>query len=263
MSHSLPARTTALVPVRRAAAYSPATVYLARLASGSRRSMEQALVTIAGLLSGGSCTAATLPWHQLEYQHTAAIRSELSNGTSSYSPATVNKMLSALRGVLKEAWRLGQKSAEAYQRASDIKGVSGECLPRGRALGPGELVAIFTACRSDETVAGRRDAALLAVLYGAGLRRSEAVLLDTGDYGEADRSLKVRGKGNKQRLVPLPAGTRDALDQWMAVTGSGAMGGIITPSARSRAVDRVPGQGLAMERRRRAIAIERRRHGLA
>src|SRR5690242_18846783 len=89
----------------------PAAVYLARLAPGSRRTMHGALATIADLLTDSAADLFTLPWHALRYQHTQAVRSLLAER---YAPATANKHLAALRGVLKESWRLGQMEAADY-----------------------------------------------------------------------------------------------------------------------------------------------------
>jgi hypothetical protein len=91
-----------LVPVRaiRPADRYPALVYLARLATGSRRTMRQSLDVVAGLLTDGEADHETFPWEQLRYQHTAAVRAVLQE---QYAPATANKILSALRGVLEEA----------------------------------------------------------------------------------------------------------------------------------------------------------------
>src|SRR5262249_20356755 len=150
----------------------PAAVYLARLGPGSRRSMREALETIAALASAGKQTAETLPWAALRYQHTGAIRAALA---TRYRPATTNRHLAALRGVLREAWRLGLMTAEDYHRATDLPGIRATTLPRGRALTRRELRRLFQTCQADARPSGARDAALLGVLYGAGLRRSEVV----------------------------------------------------------------------------------------
>jgi site-specific recombinase XerD len=60
--------------------------------------------------------------------------------------------------------------------------IKAQTLPRGRALASGEISALMGACGRDSSPAGIRDAALIAVLYGAGLRRSESVGLDISDY---------------------------------------------------------------------------------
>ena len=209
----LPAPTTPPLPIDQ----NPAAVYLARLAPGSRRTMRGALDTIAGLLSGGQLDAEALPWQQLRYQHTAAIRAAL---VEKYAASTANKILAALRGVLKEAWRLGQMESDDYHRAVDLPGVKGSTLPKGRALSSGEIRALFEAC-ADGKPGGARDAAMVATLYGAGLRRSESVALDyPGDYEPSTGALAVRaGKGRKARFAYLPAGGRAAMDAWIEVRG--------------------------------------------
>ncbi|HEX2909431.1 MAG TPA: tyrosine-type recombinase/integrase [Chloroflexia bacterium] len=198
----------------------PALVYLASLRASGRRTMRQALDTIAAIASSGRSNAETLPWHSLRYQHTAAIRVALAER---YKPATANKMLAALRQTLKEAWRLGYMSAEDYQRAADLKSVSGHSLPRGRSVESEELEKLLAVCQADPRAAGRRDYAMLGVLYGCGLRRSEIVKLDLADYTRAKRSLTVRGgKGGKDRLVFMGEEWHKGLEAWLAVRGGQA-----------------------------------------
>lgn len=84
----------------------PALVYLSHLAPSGRRTMAGALETVAHLASGGRLGAVDLPWHELRYQNTQAIRAVLAER---YAPATVNKVLASLRGVLKEAWARSYK----------------------------------------------------------------------------------------------------------------------------------------------------------
>ena len=119
----------------------PARVYLARLAPGSRRAQAGALEAIARLLSADQVGAEALPWAELRYQHTQAARTALAGR---YAPATANRMLAALRGVLREAWRLGQLGAEELARATDLATVHGFRLPAGREVTPGELSTLFS-----------------------------------------------------------------------------------------------------------------------
>ncbi len=195
----------------------PALVYLARLAPGSRRTMRGALTTMAALLTDGHCSLETLAWAALRYQHTQALRTLLA---ARYAAATANKMLAAVRGVLRECWQLGLMSAEEYQRAANVAAVRGASLLRGRALQLGEVRALFTACATDLTPAGTRDAALLAVLYGSGLRRSEIVALDLADYAPETDALTVRsGKGHKARICYTAEGSQAKLQAWLAARG--------------------------------------------
>jgi site-specific recombinase XerD len=196
----------------------PAARYLARLAPGSSRTQRAALDRIAALLSDGKATALGMPWHLLNGQQTQAIRRDLAAG---YAPTTTNRALAALRGVLKEAWRLGLMDAEAYHRASSVENVPWYTPPRGRDLGTGEIEALFAACASDPTPAGVRDAALLAVLYGGGLRRSEVIALGVGDYNSSNGALTVRStRRNRERIVYATSGAAQALERWIMLRGT-------------------------------------------
>lgn len=194
----------------------PALVYLATLQSPqSRRTMRQALEAIAHALSGGTCDALTLPWAALRYPHAAALRAVLADRLA---PATARKYLAALRGVMTAAWRLELLDAETLRRTLDVAPVRGTAAPAGRALLAGELRALFAVCADDPTPAGRRDAALLAVLYGGGLRRAEAVGLALGDYTPETGALLVRvGKGRRARTVFLAPSGQAAVAAWLAV----------------------------------------------
>ncbi len=195
----------------------PAAVYLSQLAPKSRRTMRQALDSIAALLTAGQCDAMTLDWSKLRYQHTAALRSVF---MEKYAPATANRMLCALRRVLKEARRLKLIEAEDYADAVDLPNIRGTRLPRGRALTDSEIAALMEACLNDPTPAGLRDAAMIGILMG-GLRRSEVVALEVSDFDPRTGGLTIRrGKGNKQRITYLPEGAIGAVEDWLATRGA-------------------------------------------
>ncbi len=69
----------------------------------------------------------------------------------------------------------------------------------------------------EETPAGIRDRAVVELLYAAGLRVGELVALDVGDVQLAGRTLRVRGKGRKERLVPFGRPAAAALDSYLEV----------------------------------------------
>jgi site-specific recombinase XerD len=178
--------------------------------------MTQALLEIGEILDPGS-SGLVRDWGSLRYADTQAVRATLAER---HAPATVNKMLSALRRVLKEAWRLGQMDAESYHAAADVTSVRSTTGLRGRGLTPAELARLFEACEADDSPAGIRDASLLAVLYGAGVRRAEAVALTLADLDSTTGELRVRaGKGRKDRTTYMPEGALDAVVRWLELRG--------------------------------------------
>jgi site-specific recombinase XerD len=211
-----PLEPTAIIPTAELRADEhPVAVYLAGLSASSRRTMATALDIIARILTRDETSSAwDVPWHYLRFQHTQAIRSVLQD---KYAHTTANRMLSALRGVLRAAWKLGLMAGDDYQMAASVESVRGETTPAGRALARGELAALLATC--DQSPLGVRDAAILSVLYGCGLRREELVTLDLSDYDRVTAELRVRGKGNKQRAVPAEP-VVPALDDWLFVRGT-------------------------------------------
>jgi integrase len=210
----------------------PYRVYLDTLDSEhSRRTMRGCLDRIARLVHPGATTGAGRPWWLLRYEHTVRIRTLLREGAGTGpppSPATVNKHLVALRRVLRECWRLGLMSAEDYERAADLRSVEAVRLPRGRHVPAAALSAALAGCDDDAPPAGRRDGALLAVLYTTGARRAEIAALSLADYDPAERSLRVRGKGDKERMVYVTQEAAERLDAWVAARGR-APGALFPP----------------------------------
>lgn len=196
----------------------PAVVYLSSLGKGSRSTMTQSLDAIAQLLTNGDCDHRTLDWTKLRYRHTIALRTVL---LENYAPATANKILCALRRVLKEALRLELIEATDYAKAVDLPSIKDTRKLRGRALTPDEITALMMVCETDEGAAGVRDLALIAILRGCGLRRSEVVNLELRDYHPQQLSLDIRnGKGGKDRTVYLPEDAIAYIEDWLAVRGN-------------------------------------------
>jgi integrase/recombinase XerD len=194
----------------------PACVYLAGLSDNSRRTMAYCLNKIAAILTEGKCDAMTLDWSKLRYHHTAAVRGELSK---SFSPVTGNIMLSALRRVLLEAYKLDLMELAVYNKAADLANIKGNSEPTGRSLSKSEIAALMATCEGNSLI-DLRDLAIIAVLRGAGLRRSELVKLELGDVNLKQRELLIRkGKGKKTRKVYLPASAIPLVENWLKVRG--------------------------------------------
>ena len=114
------------------------------------------------------------------------------------APASVSRMVSAVRGFFR--FLVG----ESYIRHDPSEQL--ETPKKWRTLpdvlSPGEVDRIIGAISLDERLAFR-DRALFEVAYGAGLRVSEWITLGIGDVYMEDRIVRVVGKGNKERLVPI------------------------------------------------------------
>lgn len=201
---------------------SPYWVYVARFSGDdSARTMRGCLDRIAIMTSAAleaePHPGELIPWGEMRYAHVVRIRSLLLE--RGWSPSHVNKHLSAIRGVLKEAWRLQKMTAEDFQRACDVKNIKARRQLAGRNIRGDETRRMLAACVADEGPGGIRDAAIVAVLQSTGARRAEVggVLIERYDPGERD--LQVIGKGNKERTVHIHPGAVPYLDRWLAILG--------------------------------------------
>lgn len=203
----------------------PVTMYLGTVSAGSRMTLLAALNTAARLLGTErrdqlvvnrraplDVTAFWCPWPELDYETLVTLRRQMEER---YTFTSINKVLSAIRGVLKACWHLGLMEGERYRLTIEVPAARGENLPAGREIKPGEIAALLHVCAKDTSLQGRRDAALIATLAGCGLRRAEIAPLSVGDWNPEQGSLTVRGKRNKQRLVYAPPGTFSAITDWL------------------------------------------------
>jgi integrase/recombinase XerD len=84
-----------------------------------------------------------------------------------------------------------------------------------KAISVTQVEALLAAAAVGDTPASLRDRALLEVLYGAGARISEAVGLDVDDIDLEAGAVRLRGKGSKQRIVPLGSFAREAVSAYL------------------------------------------------
>lgn len=214
---------TALRAARWRTAYpdsgkNPVLQYLAsKRTHGSRRTYADCLEKLARTLTAGVLGASDFAWHKLRYEHTNLLVAALGEV---WAPSTVNKYLAALRGVLESCYRLRLMSADDYYRARDVSGIPNDRKPRGRRLDAGEIRGLYRAAVADDTARGRRDAALVSILYLAGLRRAELTGLDLGDYDADDGRLFIRsGKGQTEGYAWVQSGGGRYLAGWIDTRG--------------------------------------------
>ncbi len=138
------------------------------------------------------------------------LRSYLAQRHSELSPRSVARSLAAIRGLYKHAKRRGWLKVDPAGRIR--LPVMDKRLPT--TMDPEEVLALLGAPAGD-SILDSRDRAMLEVLYSCGLRVSELVGLDLDDMDLSGRSVRVMGKGSKERLVPLGKPARDALLEYL------------------------------------------------
>ncbi len=133
--------------------------------------------------------------------------------------ASIARKLSSLRAFFRFLARRAADSGVTENPAALVKSPKRR-KPLPRALSVDQTFALVEAPR-DASAAGRRDRACLEVLYGAGLRVSECCGLDLDDGDRRGGLVRVRkGKGKKQRLVPLGGKAMAAIDAYLEVRGA-------------------------------------------
>lgn len=173
----------------------------ARRAPRTVEAYRRDLTTLGAYLAKPLSKAST---EDLE-RYTAQLRAD------GLSPATIARRTAAARSFYRHQLLIGARG--------DNPAVAIE-LPRRprklpKTLSPGEAERLIQAAVGTQPRA-LRDQALVELLYGAGLRVSEAVGLDKGGVDLDLRTVRVLGKGGKERVVPIGRPAADALRRYLA-----------------------------------------------
>ncbi|MEB0077668.1 tyrosine-type recombinase/integrase [Pseudomonas sp. CCI3.2] len=193
--------------------HNPLALYLARLAPSSQLTMKYVLQDAADRLGFSETDIHDVPWHELQPGHVIALVATLRE--DGYAPNTSSLYVNAIRGVTNEAWRQSLISHEHLLKMRSVKPIAGTRLPKGKNIRRSLIRELMDVCAADPRPQGRRDAAIIAILYGSGMRKSESVNLDLAQIDFAERSLQVTGKGNKQLIKYAPAWAFTVLNDWL------------------------------------------------
>ncbi|MBS1846759.1 MAG: tyrosine recombinase XerD [Actinobacteria bacterium] len=126
------------------------------------------------------------------------------------APATRKRRAVAVRSLYRF---LSAEKMVGADPARDLE-VPGVRSGLPKALGEDEIARLFAAVAGDDPPS-LRDRAILEVMYGSGMRISEVIGLSSGDIDLAERSMRVIGKGSKERIVPIGRMAKDALVAWL------------------------------------------------
>ncbi len=173
------------------------------------RSYRTDLEDLAGFLASRWFKSRTLP--EPDSVDAGAIRAWVADmHERGLSASTIGRRLSAARSFYD--W-LGRRNEAAVNPASEVPN------PKRPDTLPDRIdvddIALILDAPDAGTPAGLRDRAILELLYGAGLRVAELVGLDVDDLGLSDRTVRVLGKGRKERIVPFGRKALDALRAYL------------------------------------------------
>lgn len=192
----------------------PVALYLQRLAPSSRQTMRYVLQEAADRLGAEDVAIDEFPWHQLQPGHITALVAALRE--DGYAPNTSSLYVNAIRGVMNQAWQQNLITQDHLLKIRAVKAGGGSRLVKGRNLRRNLIRELMDACAADPRPQGLRDAAIIAILYGSGMRKSESVNMDLWQVDVEQRSLQVLGKGNKELIKFAPAWAFEKLEAWLA-----------------------------------------------
>ena len=164
------------------------------------------------------------------------------------APSTVNLRLAAIRKLAVEAGDNGLLDPVLAQGIERVKGIKSAGVRSGNWLTREQAQRLLDS-PDTATLKGLRDRAILAVLLGCGLRRSECAALTFAHVQQREGRWAICdmvGKGNRTRTVPMPSWAKSALDEW--ATAAALEDGRIFRSVRKGghlAGDSVSPQGIA------------------
>ena len=131
-------------------------------------------------------------------------------GSRGYAPSSIGRKASSVQAFFADAARRGLIATNPSEGLRRPKRPA--TLPK--ALPPRAVASLIDAVDGDDPVS-RRDRAILEVLYGLGLRVAEMASLTVADIDQSS-FLRVVGKGNTTRVVPLGDPARESLDAYLA-----------------------------------------------
>jgi integrase/recombinase XerD len=161
---------------------------------------------------------------EVEEADVASFLAALREGDDEHPPlaaSSAGRAVVAVRGLHRFAQREGLAAGDPAREVRPP--APARRLPK--AISVDDVEALLEASGFDRTPLALRDRALLEVLYGTGARISEAVGLDVDDLDLVGSSVRLDGKGGKQRVVPVGTFARDAVEAYLVRARPGLAAG--------------------------------------
>ena len=179
-----------------------------RLSTLTSASYHRDLLALAEFCASQQLAA----WKDLDSQHVRVFAAR--QHARGLSPRSIQRQLSAIRTFFAYLIREGELSVNPGLDVRAPK--AGKHLPHTLDADQMQRLLEF---RSDSSL-DVRDKAMLELLYSSGLRLQELVALDRSDLDIADHTVRVAGKGNKVRILPVGRCALEALRSWLKERGT-------------------------------------------
>ncbi len=137
---------------------------------------------------------------------------------SNYSPATMARKIATLRSFYR--WLERNSAIDANPMTLIRTPRQKKRLPKAIDV---EQVEKLLSAPNDKTLLGARDRAILETLYSTGIRVSELVGINFGDIDETGQAIVIRGKGRKERIVPLGTHAMKSIAHYLGVMEANAV----------------------------------------
>lgn len=192
---------------------SPAIVYQMSLSSATSKVCAKSLLTNIARLYDKSLEE--FEWEKITplwVLHTMTLLEQ-----RQLNFATINAYLSMIKGVAREAWRMDKMNGDIYAKIKDIPARRGFRLPAGRVVTEQEINLMLEQCHADKTLNGDRDALILSIGFYMGLRISEIGGIKMQHIDVAQKQIRIIGKGNKERRLPIPRVVMNYMENWLRI----------------------------------------------
>ena len=156
---------------------------------------------------------------RLTFNRSVVVKYRSFLGRRSLSAATINLHLSAIRRLADESAESGWLSPEHAIGIRRVKGVNRLGRKIGNWLTRNQAQELVNAASTD-SLRGWRDGAMLGLLLGCGLRRSEVVGLNLDQLQSREGRwviVNLIGKGKRLRTIPVPSWSKELLDAWLGI----------------------------------------------
>lgn len=200
----------------------PAQAYLSSLSKSGMVSMRSRLNNIARSITGfkhDNQDYLRFNWGALRRFHVEQLLNNMrllkdEKGMPIYSPGHLKTTFMCLRGVCKQSYSLGLINSEEYTKIQTLKFDFGKALQAGRALMPAESKELINALESG-SIRDFRDATILSLLAGTGMRRHELAGLMMANYDREGSKITFSGKGGKVQEKHLQHAVARRLNEWI------------------------------------------------